>query len=109
MTGNTRMPRPAGPESCRRRGSASSARRSSGKVLADGGLEVRPRMVRVLARFSSDDYQEFDGSYGRASRWARRHDKSALVNYVAPSPTELENELELVDQWFKRVRRYKDT
>ena len=80
-----------------------------GQVLADGGLEVRPRMVRVLARFSSDDYQEFDGSYGRASKWARRHDKSALVNYVAPSPTELENELALVNQWFKRVRKYKNT
>ena len=80
-----------------------------GQVLADGGLEVRPRMVRVLARFSNDDYQEFDGSYGRASRWARRHDKSALVNYVAPSPTELENELKLVDRWFKRVRGYKNS
>ena len=80
-----------------------------GQVLADGGLEVRPKMVRVLARFSSDDYLEFDGSYSRASRWARRHDKSALVNYVAPSLTDLENELELVDQWFKRVRRYQNT
>ena len=39
-----------------------------GQVLADGGLEVRPRMVRVLARFSGNDYQEFDGSYGRASQ-----------------------------------------
>ena len=78
-----------------------------GQVLADGGLEVRPKMVRVLARFTNDDYLEFDGSYSRVSKWARRHDKSALVNYVAPSLIELENELELVDQWFKRVRRYK--
>ena len=80
-----------------------------GQVLADGGLEVRPKMVRVLARFSSDDHLEFDGSYARASRWARRHDKSALVNYVAPSLSELEKELELVDQWFRRVRGYKRT
>lgn len=80
-----------------------------GQVLAEGGLEVRPKMVRVLARFSSDDHLEFDGSYARVSRWARRHDKSALVNYVAPSLTELEKELELVDQWFRRVRGYKRT
>ena len=80
-----------------------------GQVLAEGGLEVRPKMVRVLARFSSDDHLEFDGSYARASRWARRHDKSALVNYVAPTLTELGAELELVDRWFRRVRGYKRT
>ena len=80
-----------------------------GQVLADGGLEVRPKMVRVLARFSSEDHLEFDGSYGRASRWARRHDKSALVNYVPPNLTELEEELALVDRWFRRVRGYKAT
>ena len=80
-----------------------------GQVLADGGLEVRPKMVRVLARFSGDDHLEFDGSYGRASRWARRHDKSALVNYVPPTLTELEEELVLVDRWFRRVRGYKAT
>ena len=78
-------------------------------MLADGGLEVRPKMVRVLARFSKDDHLEFEGSYGRASRWARRHDKSALVNYVPATLTELEDELELVDRWFKRIRGYKTT
>ena len=80
-----------------------------GQVLADGGLEVRPKMVRVLARFSSDDHLEFDGSYGRVSKWARRHDKCALVNYVPPTLTELEEELVLVDRWFRRVRGYKTT
>ena len=78
-----------------------------GQILADGGLEVRPMMVRVLAKFTNDDYLEFNDSYGRVSRWARRHDKSAHLNYVAPPLTELEEELELVDQWFKRVRSYR--
>ena len=78
-----------------------------GPILAEGGLEVRPRMVKALARFSSSDHLEFDASYSRVSKWAKRHDKSALVNYVAPEVTELEKELEKVDAWFKRVRGYK--
>ena len=78
-----------------------------GQILADGGLEVRPMMVRILAKFTNDDYLEFNGSYGRVSRWARRHDKSAHLNYVAPRLNDLEEELELVDRWFKRVRNYK--
>lgn len=78
-----------------------------GTVLAEGGLEVRPMMVKVLARFSEADHHEFEGSYGRASQWARRHDKSAAVNYVAPDIETLEEELRLVDGWFKRVKGYK--
>lgn len=78
-----------------------------GPVLADGGLEVRSKMVRVLARFSDADHQEFDGSYGRASQWARRHDKSAAVNYVAPDLDSLDEEIRLVDTWFKRVKGYR--
>ena len=77
-----------------------------GQVLADGGLEVRPKMVRVLARFTEEDYLSFDDSYGRVSRWARRHDKSAYLNYVPPQLSELEKELGLVDDWFKRVGSY---
>lgn len=78
-----------------------------GLVLAEGGLEVRPNMVKVLARFSADDHAAFDSSYSRVSQWAKRHDKSALVNYVAPDVADLEAELGRVDAWFKRVKGYK--
>lgn len=78
-----------------------------GPVLAEGGLEVRPKMVKVLARFSDQDQQEFDGSYGRISQWAKRHDKSVAVNYVAPDIDKLDEELWLVESWFKRVKGYK--
>lgn len=77
-------------------------------VLAEGGLEVRPNMVKILARFSSDDEREFQASYSRVSQWAKRHDKSVLVNYVAPEFKALEEELNLVDSWFKRVKGYKN-
>ena len=55
-----------------------------GPILAEGGLEVRPMMVKVIARFSDVDHTEFEASYSRVSQWAKRHDKS-FVNYVAPS------------------------
>ncbi len=78
-----------------------------GPILAEGGLEVRPMMVKVLTRFSEMDRAEFEASYGRVSQWAKRHDKSALVNYVAPDVALLEAEIALVEQWFKRVKGYK--
>ena len=79
-----------------------------GPVLAEGGLEVRPLMVKILARFTEDDHREFEASYSRVSQWAKRHDKSAMVNYVAPEVVELESELDRVNVWFKRVKGYKN-
>ncbi len=79
-----------------------------GPVLAEGGLEVRPSMVKVLARFSENDDAEFQASYSRVSQWAKRHDKSVMVNYVAPEIEALEAELGLVEVWFKRVKGYKN-
>ena len=78
-----------------------------GPVLAEGGLEVRPMMVKVLARFSDEDHREFEGSYKRTSQWAKRHDKSVAVNYVAPDINKLDEELRLVENWFNRVKGYR--
>jgi energy-coupling factor transporter ATP-binding protein EcfA2 len=79
-----------------------------GQVLAEGGLEVRPNMVKILVRFSDADEREFQASYSRISQWAKRHDKSGIVNYVAPEISLLEDEFNRVDEWFKRVKRYKN-
>jgi energy-coupling factor transporter ATP-binding protein EcfA2 len=79
-----------------------------GQVLAEGGLEVRPNMVKILVRFSDTDGREFQASYSRISQWAKRHDKSGMVNYVAPQIKSLEEELRLVEEWFKRVKAYKN-
>jgi hypothetical protein len=79
-----------------------------GPVLAEGGLEVRPNMVKILARFSDADEREFQASYSRVSRWAKRHDKSGMVNYVAPEISTLGEEIKLVEKWFGRVKGYKN-
>ena len=79
-----------------------------GPVLAEGGIEVRPKMVKVLALFSNQDNEEFQASYRRVSQWAKRHDKGVKVNFVAPDVSTLDDELSLVDCWFKRVKGYKN-
>lgn len=77
-----------------------------GRVVDEATAEVRPKMVRLLAEFSESDHKEFQGSYGRCSLWARRHDKSPGTNFVAPHPDELEQELVCVKAWYARVKRY---
>jgi hypothetical protein len=79
-----------------------------GPVLAEGGLGVRPNMVKILVRFTDADGREFQASCSRVSQWAKRHDKSGMVNYVAPGIKSLEEELKLVEEWFKRVKAYKN-
>lgn len=79
-----------------------------GPIVAEGGLEVRPMMVKILVRFSDTDHTEFEASYSRVSQWSKRHDKSDKVNYVAPEVNMLEEELALVDTWFRRVKGYKN-
>jgi hypothetical protein len=65
-------------------------------------------MVNILEHFSERDNQEFQASYRRVSGWLRRHDKSDLVNYVAPAPEQLEQELDFVKAWLERVKSYKN-
>lgn len=71
-------------------------------------LEVRVKMMKVVARITVEDNREFQESYGRCSLWAKRHDKDQALNYVAPKPNELEAELNLVTAWLDRVRKYKN-
>ena len=77
-------------------------------ILFEGGMEVRPMMMKILVRFTETDNKQFQGSYGRVSVWVKRHDKSILTNYVPPEVDELEQELGFVEEWFKRVKKYKD-
>jgi energy-coupling factor transporter ATP-binding protein EcfA2 len=78
-----------------------------GPILAEGGFEVRPKMMKMLVRFTDTDDKEFQGSYSRVSLWTKRHDKSSAVNYVAPEIRDLEEELKRVEEWFNRVKGYK--
>ena len=63
-------------------------------------------LVRILARISGEDYEDFEKGYSATSTWARRHDKSEEVSYVAPEPEEMEHELNRLKEWHARVRGY---
>lgn len=80
----------------------------AGQVFDFGTQEVRPMKFRVLTRITETDEQEFQKGYGRCSQWARRHDKSPAVNYVAPTIDDLEAELKRARDWYDRVRKYRN-
>lgn len=73
-----------------------------------GTLEIQVTMMKVVARITPEDNKEFQESYKRCSRWARRHDKDSALIYTAPPIEDLEKEQAFVDQWFARVRKYKN-
>lgn len=73
-----------------------------------GTLEVQVTMMKIVAQISPEDNKQFQESYKRCSRWARRHDKDSALNYSAPPIEDLENEHAFVEQWFNRVRKYKN-
>jgi hypothetical protein len=78
-------------------------------VLVDRStFEVRVRMMKFVARITSDDEKEMQESYSRCSQLARRHDKDSELIYTAPDVEQLEAELDLVAGWFERVRKYKN-
>lgn len=77
------------------------------QVVDRGTLEVRVKLVRLLARITEDDNKQLQESYSRCSLWAKRHDKDGALNYVPPKIDELEAELALVEGWLKRVKTYR--
>ena len=76
------------------------------RVVDRSTTEVKPMLVRIFARISGKDYEEFEIGYSATSTWARRHDKSEEVSYVAPEPDEMEHELNRLKEWHARVRGY---
>jgi hypothetical protein len=73
-----------------------------------GTLEIQVTMMKVVARITADDNKQLQESYKRCSRWARRHDKDSALNYMAPPVDDLEQELHRTEEWFNRVRKYKN-
>ena len=76
------------------------------RIVDRSTTEVRPKLVRILAQITEDDYQKFDKSYSVASTWVRRHDKSEEYNYVAPEPEDMERELTILTEWHAHIKGY---
>ena len=69
-------------------------------------LEVRVGKLRIIGRVTEEDVKTYDDSYSRISGWASRHDPHPELNYVPPDVKELEDEIEVIAKWLKRVKKY---
>ncbi|RJN32287.1 AAA family ATPase [Nesterenkonia natronophila] len=72
-------------------------------------LEVRVGKLRVVGRVTAEDVKTYDDSYKRISGWASRHDPHPAMNYTAPTVDQLNEEIEVLDTWFKKVKRYQSS
>lgn len=70
--------------------------------------EVSPSMIKVMWRFSEEDFREFRRGYSLTGEWAARHDRAPELNSEAPTIDELEDEVRRLRTWSERVRKYKD-
>ena len=52
----------------------------------------------MLAEITPEDDANFQKGYAEVSAWARRHDSSEESNLLAPTPDELQSELNRVTQ-----------
>lgn len=76
------------------------------QIFDRGKSEVRVAKFRLLAGITEDDDKEFQEGYGSTSTWSRRHDKAPQTNYVAPEPPQLQEELDRIIGWQKRLKGY---
>jgi len=70
--------------------------------------EVSPSMVKVMWRFSEEDFREYRRGYSVTGDWAARHDRAPALNSEVPTIDELEAEVRRLRTWSERVRKYKD-
>lgn len=69
-------------------------------------LEVRVGKLRVIGRVTSEDVKAYDDSYSRISGWASRHDPHPELNYTPPAIDKLNDEIDVLAAWLKRVKKY---
>ena len=76
-----------------------------GPVLVRGRLELRSSNLKVFVRFTETDDQEFQTAFTRCGDRGS-HDRSSEFNRPLPPMSELEDDLDSLRRWHKRVRQY---
>jgi energy-coupling factor transporter ATP-binding protein EcfA2 len=74
-----------------------------GDILTRGDLQVHPTMARTLVLYTAEDNKALQHRYGRATELSEAHDESSVINAPAPSLTDMEEDLEAIREWHKRV------
>lgn len=76
-----------------------------GPVLVRGRLELRPTNVKVLVRITEQDDAELQAGFTRCGDRGS-HDRSSEFNRPVPSVVELEQDLDALRVWHRRVKGY---
>ena len=76
------------------------------KVVDRATQEVRPKMIKLLAKITQADDDDYQEGYSEVSKWAPRHDKSEETNFVVPSIGDMKNELDRTRSWYNRIKGY---
>lgn len=79
------------------------------QIVDRSSSEVKLQKLRLLAKITDQDNDELQQSYGLISGRAPRHDKDPETNFVTLEPETLSNELELVNTWYDRVKKYRNS
>ena len=77
----------------------------AGPVVARGKLEIQPRGLQTIARFTDQDNEIFQAAFTRCGDRGS-HDRSPELNRPVPPVEELEEDLETLRVWYDRVRKY---
>ena len=76
-----------------------------GRVMARGKLEFRPLGLKAIAKFTEEDDRVFEAAFVRCGDRGS-HDRSPVLGRTAATFEEMEEDLQTLDTWYERVRKY---
>ena len=74
-----------------------------GPVVDQDSMEVHPKMLRLFARFSNKEYQEFQWLYSEATEKLERHAKAPQAYSGSVGPDEINDILQRARKWSKKI------
>jgi len=76
----------------------------NGAVVRFGRAVQTKRLEKVAKNFDSEAYEELEQEITKLSCWIEGHDSASALNPVSPEPDELQEAVEALEKWVKRLR-----
>ena len=74
-----------------------------GQIVDQDSMEVHPKMLRLFARFSNEEYQEFQDIYSEATEKLERHAKDPKIYDGPVKPEDLATILQRARKWRRKI------
>lgn len=74
-----------------------------GRVVDQDSMEVHPRMLRLFAKFSNEEHQEFQWLYSEATEKLERHAKDPRTHGGPVKPDDLAEILRRARKWRQKI------